>query len=136
MDLKNSTLITYLKTVSFPGFDKVPLYEVGRFFFRSLQRGALTTRASAVAFNLFIAIFPGIIFIFTLIPYLPFSNFQHELLMMMKNIMPQNAYLSIEGTITDIIVKPRNGLLSFGFIAALYFSTNGIVSMISAFNAT
>jgi membrane protein len=50
--------------------------------------------------------------------------------------MPQNAFLSIQDTLQDIITNQRGGLLSFGFVAALLFSTNGFNSMIDAFNAT
>ena len=53
------------RKVSFPGFDEIALYDVGVFFYRSIVQGAITTRASAIAFNFFLALFPAIIFIFT-----------------------------------------------------------------------
>ena len=55
---------------------------------------------------------------------------------MLEEIMPHNTYMAMEGTLTDIITTQRGGLLSIGFIAALFFSTNGINAMIDAFNAT
>ncbi|MBU0765038.1 MAG: YihY/virulence factor BrkB family protein [Bacteroidetes bacterium] len=131
-----NSLIHLAKTVSFPGFERIPIFEVGAFFVRGLMKGALATRASSIAFNLFLAIFPAIIFFFTLIPYVPVENFQTELLKLMENIMPQKAFIAVEEAIADIILQPRGGLLSFGFIAALYFSTNGISAMIGAFNAS
>jgi membrane protein len=134
--IKNSSLVKYLKRVSFPGFDKVPLYEVGRFFVKGLMQGALSTRASSIAFNFFLAIFPAVIFFFTLIPYIPINNFQEELLKILQDVLPNNAYLSIKDTLEDIVLNKRSGLLSFGFIAAFYFATNGINAMIVAFNAS
>jgi membrane protein len=101
-----------------------------------MQNGAISTRAAAIAFNFFMAIFPAMIFLFTLIPYIPINNFQNELLDILKSIMPENAFYAIEGTITDIVNKPRFGLLSFGFLATLYFSTNGINSIMRAFNVS
>ncbi len=93
-------------------------------------------RASAIAFNFILAIFPAIIFVFTLIPYIPIENFQQQLMILLQSVLPHNAFLAIRETIEDIITRPRGGLLSFGCLAAFYFSTNGIMSIITAFNAT
>jgi membrane protein len=93
-------------------------------------------RASAVSFNFFLAIFPSIIFIFTLIPYIPIDNFQEKLLSLLEEVMPYNAYQAAKETILDIVTNQRGGLLSIGFISALYFSTNGFNALITAFNAT
>ncbi len=130
------TLIEKIKSFTLPGFDKQPLYEVGKFFISSVNKGALTVRASSIAYNLFLAIFPALIFFFSLIAYIPIDNLPQELLKVLKDIMPTNAYLSIRSTIIDTIIHKRTGLLSFGFIAALYFATNGINSLIAAFNAS
>ncbi|NQU52042.1 MAG: YihY/virulence factor BrkB family protein [Bacteroidetes bacterium] len=129
-------IATRAKKVSLPFFDGVPLYDVALFFWRSIVNGSITTRASAIAFSFFIAFFPGIIFLFTLIPYIPVPNFQNELLLLIEQLVPLSTYETIDETVTDIITQPRSGLLSFGFFLALIFSTNGIASMMSAFDAT
>ncbi|GAB1453330.1 YihY/virulence factor BrkB family protein [Draconibacterium sp.] len=124
------------KKISLPFFEGVPLYDVAVFFWRSIVDGAIATRASAIAFSFFIAFFPFIIFLFTLIPYIPIENFQNELLILIQDVVPPAAYVTIEQTVEDIITQPRGDLLSFGFFAALIFSTNGLASMMSAFDAT
>ncbi len=138
--IKNKIPFAYLKDllnkIVFPGSGKLSLYYVLSFFFKGIKEGAITIRASSISFNLFLAIFPAIIFIFTLIPYIPIDNFQMQLLAMLKDIMPYNAYRATESTLIDIISYQRGGLLSIGFVSAMFFSTNAINSMISAFNAT
>ncbi len=124
------------KKISLPFFEGVPLYDVALFFWRSMDRGSITTRASAIAFSFFIAFFPFIIFLFTLIPFIPIENFQNELLILIQDVVPPSTYDTIESTVQDIIMQPRGDLLSFGFFAALIFSTNGLASMMSAFDAT
>ncbi len=124
------------KLIKLPFFDGLPLYDVALFFWKGIVDGAISTRASAIAFNFILAIFPAIIFVFTLIPYIPITHFQQQLLTLLQSILPQNAFLAIEGTIENIVTQPRGGLLSFGFLAAFFFSTNGIVSVITAFNGT
>lgn len=129
-------LIKVSKKIILPGFERIPLYDVLVFFLQGLQKGALTTRASSLAFHFFLAIFPTIIFFFTLIPYVPIENFQEELLNLLKSLMPSAAYEASLSTLDDIINRPRGGLLSIGFVAALYFSTNGVNAMFDAFNNT
>lgn len=129
-------IINLSKKIILPGFQKLPLYDVAIFFFKGMQKGALPMRASAVAFSFFLAVFPSIIFIFTLIPYIPIENFQEKLLGLLAEFMPHNAYEATKGTIMDIVTNQRGGLLSIGFISALYFSTNGFNALITAFNNT
>jgi membrane protein len=129
-------LIERAEKISLPFFDGVPLYDVALFFWHSIVKGSITTRASAIAFSFFIAFFPFILFLFTLIPYIPIENFQNELFQLIQEFVPESTFATIEDTVTDIIMRPRGGLLSLGFIVALVFSTNGLASMMSAFDAT
>ena len=124
------------KKVSLPFFDGVPIYDVILFFWRSIINGAITTRASAIAFSFFVALFPFIIFLFTLIPFIPIENFQAELFLFIQQVVPESTFSAIEGTVTEIIKKQSGGMLSLGFFMALIFSTNGLVAMMSAFDAT
>jgi membrane protein len=124
------------KKMTLPGLDGMALYDVMVFFWRSIVDGALSTRASAIAYSFFIAIFPAIIFIFTLIPYIPIDNFQNELFMLIKDMVPADAFTAIEGTVQDILTHQRGDLLSLGFLMALIFSTNGFASMMTAFDAS
>jgi len=126
----------WAKKVTLPFLDGVPVYNVSLFFWRSIIDGSLTTRASAIAFNFFIALFPAIIFVFTLIPYVPIHNFQEELFELIESLLPGGAFDALEETVIDIIMQPRGTLLSAGFVFALIFSSNGITSMMSAFDAT
>ena len=84
----------------------------------------------------FLALFPALIFFFTLIPYIPVDNFQEILLGLLGEVLPPSTNESAFKTITDIINHPRGGLLSFGFLMALYFSTNSINSLMEAFNSS
>ena len=124
------------KRLIIPGFDGLPIYDVIRFFIIGIQKNSLTTRASSLAFRFFLALFPSIIFLFALIPYIPIDNFQEQLLAIIKSILPANAYELTNSTINELITQKSNGLLSFGFLFALYLASNGVNSMILAFNDT
>jgi len=130
------TLIRGSQKVILPAFDGMSVYDISIFFYHGIKKGALRARASSIAFNFFLAIFPAILFFFTLIPYLPIENFEQSLMRLLHEVIPQNAYLTIESTIKDILTHRQGGLVSIGFLMALYFSTNGIRSIIEAFNMT
>lgn len=124
----------FLRKLVIPGFDGMPVYDVATFFIRGLQKGAISMRAAAFSYNFFLALFPTIIFFFTIIPYIPIAGFQDNLLELLRNFIPKKAFDAVEETLFDIVKRPRGGLLSLGFVMALYFSTNGIHSLIVAFN--
>ncbi len=125
-----------IKRISFPGFDKIPIYFVIKFFFSGISKGYIATRASAIAFNFALSIFPTLIFLFTLIPFIPIANLQTELLNFMQEIMPENAYTFLENTLINVLTKKNGGFLSIGALSSLIFSTNGIHALIQAFNNT
>lgn len=122
------------KHLVIPGFEGMPLYDVSSFFLKGIQNGSITTRASSLAFKFFLAIFPSIIFLITLIPYIPIDDFQDQLLILLRDILPKNAYEATRETFEDLVKHQRGDLLSFGFLFALYLATDGIHAMISAFN--
>lgn len=122
------------KKIILPGFDGIPIYQVILFFITGIQKNSLTTRASSLAFRFFLALFPSIIFLFALIPYIPIENFQVQLLDLIENVLPENAYEMSITTINDLVTDKSNSLLSFGFIFALYLASDGVNSLILAFN--
>jgi len=128
--------IEWTKVIVLPGFGKLPLYTVALFFFQEIARESLLNKASSLAYSFMLAIFPGIIFLFTLIPYIKVfvEDFQEQLLEFMQMILPQDAYNTIESTLLDIVTNQNSRLLSIGFLMAMIFATNGIHSLMLAFN--
>lgn len=103
-------------------------------FVRQMKKDSIQERASYMAFSFTLSIFPFIIFLFTLIPYIPIPNLNNNIMGFLKEVMPVSIYEAAAGTISDIINIPHGGLLSFGFLFALFTATNGVGAMISAFN--
>lgn len=126
--------IDLLKIITLPGFERVPVYNVIVFFLRELAREDLVIRASALAFNFFLALFPTTIFFFTFVAYLPISQSHDSILQFFSDILPKSAFESIQSTLEDILKNQHGGLLSFSMFMALYFGTNGLHSMMNAFN--
>lgn len=127
-------IIEWSKGTTLPGFGKLPLYTVFVFFFQEIARESILNKASSLAYNFMLAIFPGIIFLFTLIPYIPINNFQEQLLDLIQLALPDNAFDILETTLEDIIKRQNSGLLSAGFVLCTFFATNGLTTLMMTFN--
>lgn len=127
-------LVEWSKSAIIPGFGNLPLYTVASFFFQEITRESILNKASSLAYNFMLAMFPGIIFLFTLIPYIPVENFQEKLLGFLEIVIPANAFSAFQTTLEDIIKNQNSGLLSFGFLLATFFATNGMTNLMMAFN--
>ena len=123
-----------LRLIVIPGFDGVPLYDVLVYFIRGFTKVNLIDRAAAVAFNVFLALFPTILFLFTLIPYFPLQNVTANILEALQTILPPGTYESVSSTITQIMSIEHGGLMSIGLLLAFYFSTSAVSSFFRGFN--
>lgn len=131
------TFIQWTKERTLPGFSPLPIYTITSFFFKEIGKESLNNKASSLAYNFMLAIFPGIIFLFTLIPYIPKRiGFQEQLMSLLALVLPRNAYDAFEATINDILTKQNGSLLSAGFVLSLFFATNGVHNLMNAFNKT
>ncbi len=129
-------LIVLAKQISFPGFEGVPIYNVILQFIKAINEGVLSQRAASISFSFFMALFPGLLVLFTLIPFVPIDNFQEEIIQMIQRVLPDATNESVMQVIRDIITRPHGSVLSLGFLLALIFSTNGFKSIIVAFNTS
>ncbi|SMD01150.1 YihY/virulence factor BrkB family protein [Pedobacter nyackensis] len=127
--------IDWTKVCVLPGFSPLPLYTVASFFFKEIGKDSLINKASSLAYNFMLALFPAIIFLFTLIPFIPKRiGFQDQLMEFIQLILPGDAFKAFEATLNEIVNKQNGGLLSFGFVLSLIFATNGVHSLMMAFN--
>jgi membrane protein len=133
INLSSKNRTDKIRKIVLPGFEGASISSVFKFVVQGFGKGVLVTRASSIAFNLLMALLPASIFLFTLIPFIPIPNFQHELIRLFESIFPSEAYQLLESTIVDVITIKSGGLLLFMFIATIVFSTNGIHALIHAF---
>lgn len=124
------------KKIRIPGFDGVPLYDVIIFFVSQVNKVGLNDRAAAVSFNFLMAIPAATIFLCTLIPYMPISReITIELLDMTKLLTPnESTYGLVANFLNDFLNTPRSGLLSLGFVVAVFYASNAMMALMRSFN--
>jgi len=127
-------LVKFFKNIKLPGFEGLSIYDLFEMYFIGIVQGALTTRASAIAFSFFTAIFPFLLFIIILIPFIPFSNFQVEFLQFLESFLPpQTSEFFNDNIFENISINNQGGLLSSVFVLSILLMANGVNAVFSGF---
>ena len=121
-----------------PGFEGLSLFSVLQFFRRQIKQQGLAERASAIAYNFIMALPPSLLFLFTLIPNLPFiskRSIKYQLHSLILDIIPSKVYNKQVIAFADTFIDGNKlGLLSFGLLLTLFFSSNGMMGIMRSFN--
>ena len=128
--------VKVFKKIRVPGLEGMSLYEVLELYIIGIVQGALTSRAGAVAFSFFMALFPFALFVFTLIPYVPIEGFQEDFMAFINQALPPQTSDAVDTVLNDIATNRYGGLLSFGFVLSIFLMTNGINSLFGGFEYT
>ena len=123
----------FLRVVRFPG-TRLPLMDVLIDFFKLFTKGRTIDRAAGVAFNFFVALFPLILFFFTLIPYIPIPHLYERVMMALNDfLIPSGTLDFVKDTIDGIMNQPHDGLLSLSLFLCLIFGSSGVVAFFNGF---
>ncbi len=127
-------IINFIKSIKLPGLTGLSLYDLLEMYILGIIHGALTIRASAIAFSFFMAIFPFLLFILILIPYIPIDGFQNDFLSVLITTLPPTTSDFFNKNIFDNINnQSTGGLLSSVFIVSMFLMANGVNAIFSGF---
>jgi membrane protein len=128
--------INVLNRIKLPGYQGLSIWYVTRFFLEAMMNGQLPTRAAAISFRLFLAFFPAMILLLSLIPYIPIDDFQDSLFEGISGFFPGDTFSLFEDTFHDLIKRKHSALLSIGFILVIYYASNSINAILIGFNSS
>ncbi|WP_299125820.1 YihY/virulence factor BrkB family protein [uncultured Winogradskyella sp.] len=127
-------VVRFFKQIRLPGFEGLSIYDLIELYIRGIVKGALTTRASAIAFSFFTAIFPFLLFVIILIPYIPIDNFQTEFELFLNDFLPpQTSEFFFSNIFENISGSESAGLLSSVFLLSILLMANGVNAVFSGF---
>ena len=118
------------------GFGGLNLWEISSFLIIAFSDVRTTMRSASISFRIFLAFFPAIITLFTLIPFIPIANFQGDVFLGIKSILPGDTFQFIEGTLYDLINKKQSTLLSIGFVLMFYYASASMNAIMQAFQSS
>lgn len=130
-------IVRFFKQIKLPGFEGLSIYDLLELYALGIIKGALTTRASAIAFSFFTAIFPFLLFVIILIPYIPIANFQAEFLDFLEfNLPPQTSEFFINSIFEDMSSNVSGGLISSVFVLSIFLMANGVNAVFTGFEGS
>ncbi|HCC64758.1 MAG TPA: hypothetical protein DEP62_06040 [Flavobacteriales bacterium] len=114
------------------GQEGMNAYDVVRFFLVGLVNGAVATRAAAISFRLFLAFFPAVIFVLSVLPHTPLET--EAVMDALRLLFPGDTVSLFEQTVEDLLSQTQGALLSVGFILSLYYASSSVHAVLSGFN--
>ncbi len=129
--LKN--LINFLDSIKLPKYPGFSIYDLLEIYFSGIIKGVFSARAGSVSFSFFMALFPFLLFILNLIPFIPIENFDVVVFSFIQELIPQESQSFFMGIFNDIQEKPRGGLLSSVFLLSIFLTANGVYAVFERF---
>lgn len=130
-------IVRFLKSIKLPGLEGLSIYDLLELYTVGIVEGTLTTRASAIAFNFFTAIFPFLLFVIIIIPNITIPGFQEDFLSFLDSILPPQTSEFFNQNIFENINKNRGaGLVSSVFVLSLFLMANGVNSVFTSFETS
>ena len=131
-------LSTWLQRINLPGYQGFTLYDLVFLYWSGLIKGALSSRASAIAFSLFTALFPLLIFLLTLMPYLfdlVQANVSYDLTLLrfLGAFLPEATADYFSQIFAELKDKRTGTLISSTFVISIFLVANGVNSIFSEF---
>lgn len=127
-------LRAFLHRQTLPGFNGIPIATILKYVWNEILRDDIVTRSNSMALSFFISIFPGLLVLLSLLPYMPIENLVATFQRSYVDLLPEDMANYIDGLISEMTSKPREGLLSFSLLLAIFFASNGVSTMIKGFH--
>ena len=126
-------LVIFGKSIKLPWLKGLSLYDLLELYIIGIVEGAVSYRATAIAFSFFMALFPFALFILNLIPFIPIKGFQDDFMAFVQQSVPPTTFDAISKIINDILHNSHSGLLSTGFFMAIFLMANGVNAILGGF---
>ena len=135
--LKRIPLISWFVAVTgnlrLPGFEGMTIWDLWDTYSHGIVKGAFSSRASSISYSFFMALFPFILFVLNLIPFIEIENFQEEILMFVNDLLPNQAAGAFDNIFNEIALQENTGLLTVAFLSSIIFMTNGMNAIFAGF---
>jgi membrane protein len=134
--------VKLLKNIKLPGFEGLSVYDLSEMYVLGVLNGALSTRASAISFSLFMALFPLLIFMVTLVPFLvdyisiQNADFEIQFQLFLESFLPNATGDYFGEVFQQIKDQKRGGLLSSAFLISIFLVANGVNAIFGGFETS
>lgn len=119
--------------IPFLGISLLKMFEI---YGQGIFKMQIGRSAASISWSFFLSLFPFLLFLLSLLPYLPhYDKLQFYIFeVLMHNIFPAHMQNDVTGYIEKFIVPNMKNISNLTIIFALIFATNGTHSLINGFN--
>ena len=114
----------------------VPTKQFLKELYQEIQEDDVFNGAAALGYYLTLAVFPAMILLMAVIPYLPIANVDQAIMDLLRQALPASAAEMFTGVVDQVTSERRGGLLSFGLVAALWATSAGMYAIMQQLNIT
>lgn len=133
-------IVGLLKKIKLKAFEGLSLYDLMEMYIVGIIQGTMSTRASAIAFSLFMALFPLLIFLITLVPFimpvLGLDNFESRFPEFLESFLPTATSDYFGEIYTQISEQKSGGILSSSFAISIFLMANGVNAIFGGFESS
>jgi membrane protein len=119
---------------SLPGLHGIPIAIILKYVWKEILRDDIMVRSNSMAYSFFLSIFPALLVILSLLPYLPIDDTVAAFQKNYVDLLPDEMAAYINGIVIEMTNTPRKGILSLSILLAIIFASNGVGSMIKGFH--
>jgi membrane protein len=101
---------------------------------REMDEDNVWNGAAALGFYLTLAVFPTMIFLMALVPYLPVAHVDQAIMDLLHQVLPARTAEMFAGVVSEVASERRGGVLTFGIAAALWASSTGMYAVMQQMN--
>lgn len=108
------------------------LYKTIKKLIYKLNRDDIFALSAQLAYNLLLAIFPFLMFLFTIVGMSNLNS--EEILHFLSTVIPENAYQLIESTVIEVVDNSQGGILWLSIFLAIWVASSGFRAVIKGLN--
>jgi membrane protein len=105
-----------------------------RALYREIDKDNVFNGAAALGFYLTLAIFPAMIFVMALIPYLPIERVDEAITNFLRQALPPRSASMFAGVVEEVMGERSGGVLTLGLAVALWASSTGMYAIMQQMN--
>jgi membrane protein len=128
-------IVTYLSKTKPKFLEGLSLFELLKIYITGIAKGAITARASAIAYSFFMALFPFLLFIIVIIPYIPIDGFRSDFLFFLESFLPPTTSDFFDEAIFRNLEENNSnvGLISSVLVLSIFLMANGVNALFAGF---
>lgn len=99
-----------------------------------LNQNHLLAFAGSLAYYFFLSLLPLLVFLASLLGFIPIPNLFDQIMVLMAHIVPADSLQLVKKVLTEIMNGQNRGFLSVGFLGTIWAASGGFSAMIEALN--